>query len=433
MTGPVLVRGVDGSSPAAADAPTEHGAAPVPEHVRTRRRGSLANDERILDAGVALVAARGIDAIGLREVAAASGLTYGALYARYENVDELLADLWERRWAPELERLAAAAVAVAARPLPGVDAIEVAALLEAGPLRLGLFEALVAAARIPELGDVLPGSLGAILDRHALRPGPAGDGDPVARSLLAVALGAVAHGTLGGSAVRNAATIAGLLAARRPRVADDPPPSPLVPGEIVLPSIGSPLRDALLAATLGVVARSGRHGATLRRISRASGYSHTAVYQAYGSLDALLVDVATAAARRQGSGPDGSGVAGDASRVVAIAAGWVAPAARRRRRLLLEFWLAAVRDPRLGEIVEEADRAAFAAVADLAGAPGTGPHLRALVVRELVRDHLFGCCALEEAAGGLDGSDWRRGIGALVDAGPGSPPAPRGGTGGRSG
>src|SRR5579863_5728770 len=62
----------------------------------TRRRSTraLINDAAIRDAAVELVLSEGIDAISFRDVGRIAGLTHGALYARFEDVEELLVDLW---------------------------------------------------------------------------------------------------------------------------------------------------------------------------------------------------------------------------------------------------------------------------------------------------------------------------------------------------
>lgn len=63
---------------------------------RSPRRSSraLANDSAIRDATVKLILKTGIDAISFRDVGREAGLTHGALYARFEDVEELLVDVW---------------------------------------------------------------------------------------------------------------------------------------------------------------------------------------------------------------------------------------------------------------------------------------------------------------------------------------------------
>ena len=55
---------------------------------------ALANDVAIREATVKLILSTGIDSISFRDVGREAGLTHGALYARFEDVEELLVDLW---------------------------------------------------------------------------------------------------------------------------------------------------------------------------------------------------------------------------------------------------------------------------------------------------------------------------------------------------
>src|SRR5580658_7456199 len=62
---------------------------------RQRSARALSNDEAIRASAVELILSDGIDAISFREVGRVAGLTHGALYARFEDVEELLIDLWD--------------------------------------------------------------------------------------------------------------------------------------------------------------------------------------------------------------------------------------------------------------------------------------------------------------------------------------------------
>ena len=57
-------------------------------------RAPIANDAAIRDAAIGEVLRVGVDHVSLRDVGHEAGLTHGATYARYEDVDELLVDLW---------------------------------------------------------------------------------------------------------------------------------------------------------------------------------------------------------------------------------------------------------------------------------------------------------------------------------------------------
>jgi len=66
----------------------------VPKVQRTRSARALANDLAIREAAIQSILKSGVDRLSLRDVGQQAGLTHGATYARYEDVDELLVDLW---------------------------------------------------------------------------------------------------------------------------------------------------------------------------------------------------------------------------------------------------------------------------------------------------------------------------------------------------
>jgi AcrR family transcriptional regulator len=63
----------------------------MPRQRSARARG---NDDAIRAAAIDLLLSSGIDNISFREVGKLAGLTHGALYARFEDVEELLVDVW---------------------------------------------------------------------------------------------------------------------------------------------------------------------------------------------------------------------------------------------------------------------------------------------------------------------------------------------------
>lgn len=417
---------------------------------RTRRSEGLANDERILDAAVALLDEQGADGFGVADVARASSLTSGAFYARYADLPELLADLWIRRASDTLTALARDAATLAAT-WPRLEAGALAALLESTRERRVAFELMAVTARVDELGDVVPASVADALAGTGLaapdragasagspgRPGPFERGAPGSRpeiafgrpdvvglGLLALALGSAAHGRVD-SSLADAARAMARWVARGERSWSGPAPVPTAPGEIAFVPGAPDAADAipetelrrlrLLDATAQVVARSGIGRANLRRISRASGYAHTAVYQEYPSLRDLLVDfvreVATGTVRAVDPSP-----ARHAD--VELEAGWLAgiasPGGRSIRRLSLEFLVAAAHDPTLAELISAADRDRNEAIAHLVADDRVAIRDAIVAYRYARRAVAFGLAALEETAGGLDGRDWRPFLGTLL-------------------
>ena len=61
---------------------------------RRRSQRALTNDQAILAAAVEEIVRVGVDRVSLRDVGHVAGLTHGATYARYEDVSELLIEVW---------------------------------------------------------------------------------------------------------------------------------------------------------------------------------------------------------------------------------------------------------------------------------------------------------------------------------------------------
>jgi AcrR family transcriptional regulator len=61
---------------------------------RRRSQKAVANDKAILAAAVDEIVRVGVDRVSLRDVGHVAGLTHGATYARYEDVSELLIEVW---------------------------------------------------------------------------------------------------------------------------------------------------------------------------------------------------------------------------------------------------------------------------------------------------------------------------------------------------
>jgi AcrR family transcriptional regulator len=92
----------------------------------SRRRSSraLTNDASIREAAIQLILSTGIDAISFRDVGREAGLTHGALYARFEDVEELLVDLWAESLSHRVVAMFEAAREAAANPSEqSVDAL----------------------------------------------------------------------------------------------------------------------------------------------------------------------------------------------------------------------------------------------------------------------------------------------------------------------
>src|SRR5579863_1179866 len=93
---------------------------------RGRSERARINDAAIRNAAIELILTTGLDAISFRDVGKAAGLSHGALYARFEDVEELLVDLWNEVLCYRVISLFRAAQNAASNP----DSDSVAALLQ---------------------------------------------------------------------------------------------------------------------------------------------------------------------------------------------------------------------------------------------------------------------------------------------------------------
>lgn len=389
-----------------------------------RRANGLRTDERILDAAVDLVADRGLDQVTLRDIAAAAGVSPGAVYARYENAAELLADLWDRHLVGEFRGIAAAAAAAAATTATAAPAGAAAGIEEvARPTRArrALVELLVATGRIEELADVVPSAASYELARAGIAI--PGYGDPVEPvrvrgiGLAGLVLGLLAVPAHRGDRLRGRVPELLGWVGSGIRIADADPAfaqRPPVPGELRVLVPGEDRRERLLNAALTVVARSGVRGVNLRRVARACGESSFAVYREYARLEELMGDLLATIAET-GTEPQGAVRRfADPGPAAAWVAGMMLPAVRRRRRIILEVGLPLARDPALLALGAPADLASDAARASQAAPPGTPEHDRVLLLERAGETGLLGLLLLQEAVGGLEEVDWRPWIGALV-------------------
>ena len=126
--------------------------------VPTRRRADAArNDDLLLDAALEILREKGPDRIAALDLARLAKLTTGAVYARYENNEEILVGLWQHRISGPMRTFFEAALP-AISPGPGRD--EAQAIMAKtisnphGPLRPGVM-LLIASARIPELQEMI--------------------------------------------------------------------------------------------------------------------------------------------------------------------------------------------------------------------------------------------------------------------------------------
>ena len=356
---------------------------------RSRQARGLRTDESILDSAISVIDAQGIERFSLRDVAAGAGVTHGALYARYENTRDMLADLWVRRLQDEFDRVVVDAEKCAIE-LPATD--HLAKLFQSSPTRRVLAQAIAVAPRVDELHDVMPGRLG-------WRTTNSADVAHCAYLLLALAIGAFLQEKIDGKLSKQAPELADWLARAADLRVEVATQKPLRPPMRLQPvATADPLKsrqDRIFDATLRVIAKSGVAGTTLRRVSRASGYAHTAVYQEYATLDQLIAAVLA----QHVSSIELSDLSAPHESVevaVQIVHSYLSRADRMRERLLIEFAVAGVADPELGQLLKRADQRMFQSLASaIDGNPAVAERSRQFSY--VHRDFLLGLSMLSDA------------------------------------
>jgi len=288
----------------------------APEAAEQRLRRRLANDAAIRAAALEECHRRGIDALGPTAVARAAGLTTGAVYARHEDVTELVVDLWQSTLAPQVRDFVALAAATASRdPVVNASANDRIFALHLDPppaLVVGL-EAVLVARRNTAIGEVVLPDVAAELAAVGLG---AASGDPdqhaMTAMLLAIHLGLALMGPWGPAGDPTEEPIDwrgafGFFTASSERPLPDPPDvDPDVdeiggrfPGPDELD--GDPTRSRLLHAAMEVMARTGVERATVSRIARRAGVSHGAIYAAFATKDELVAATVRTVSDRLGA------------------------------------------------------------------------------------------------------------------------------------
>jgi AcrR family transcriptional regulator len=380
--------------------------------VPVRRAQSRAIDNKVLDAAVLVVKDLGPDELTFSAVARTAGLTTGAVYARFENRQELLLDVWEKRAAETVKRLTDLAILIA-RGEQGA-AVEAATLLQAkDPRAMAGIALLIAAPRVEELEEALLPQVRSWFDE------PLGDravdGGAVREALVIIAY---LYGAIAFDAAINAPTRdwrSPLLLAAQHAL---PPPQHHLAGDepdamvdLLQVDTGDERRDQLLTSMATIVARSGLKRATTSRIARAAGFQQGAIFTIWANRTAMVEDFTQVALRgmSRSTAPAGAqAVAGQTQQASQGLARILGPAFKRTRRLRLEFVLAAMSDPTVATLVAQSDDTAVAAMA------GQDPAGRAIA--EAVRAVVLGLVILEETVGGCAGLDFTPPVTALLAA-----------------
>jgi AcrR family transcriptional regulator len=259
---------------------------------RTRTARAVANDAAIRDSAINEILRVGVDRVSLRDVGKHAGLTHGATYARYEDVNELLVDLWETR-------LCRSAIAMFERSVEAVETPNeetVGALLdlvrEARPDDAAMVQVLLISRRIPILYEEVEPFV-----TNYLEP----DEDLTlhssaifTRALTLFSLTMVhvfADSQFGIDRSYHEVLERILVTTLKTDPVDGAASDGYVQDERSEISPGDDFRSQLAFSTYDAVGKSGYHGATISRIARRADCSPGAIYKSHSSKEDLVVAV----------------------------------------------------------------------------------------------------------------------------------------------
>jgi AcrR family transcriptional regulator len=254
------------------------------------------NDEAIRQAAIDEIIRVGVDRLSLREVGIAAGLTHGATYARYEDVEELLVDLWISKLRERLVSLIELSMDAAENP----DAQTIGALFErlrvSDHADLAALEVFLLARRIPPLLEECESFIAAYLE-------PDGGTSEQSRVIFTrtVVLFGMALSRLYSEAMfphdsgyQNAVEklMIDVLSSSPSKVASDASSLNLhllaTDERMNVPSDDT-LKMELSRSTYAVIGKSGYVRATISRIARRANCSPAAIYKAHKSKEDLVI------------------------------------------------------------------------------------------------------------------------------------------------
>ncbi len=255
---------------------------------RRRSERAITNDHAIRSAAVAEVLRVGVDRVSLREVGLRAGLTHGATYARYEDVDELLVDLWNARLRDRVHSMLDAAKTAAEGPsVLSVDRVT-DLVRHASAEDVCAIHLLLASRRIPVLYEEVSPFLEANLSEPSgslLSDATFTRGRVVFSMIITRVMGDY-HFRRDDASLSTISEILLETLSSDPTVLDSidirEPASPFI-----MPQ-GDDLRTQLAAATIQVVGRSGYTNATMSRIARRAACSPGAIYKIFSSKEDLV-------------------------------------------------------------------------------------------------------------------------------------------------
>jgi AcrR family transcriptional regulator len=262
----------------------------MPRSQRTRSARAIANDTAIRDAAISEVLRVGVDHVSLRDVGHHAGLTHGATYARYEDVDELLVDLWNSVLAKRATAIFDLSMTAAETPsVKSVGAL-FDFIRDTTPADVASVHLLLTARRIPTLHEEVEPFIKTHFESD---PGASEQSKALfARGLTLFAMTMMqifANSQFGWDRDYQAVLEKLLVETLEVDPADVKPVTMREPEDRILLAPGDDLKAQLAFATFGVVGKSGYTRATISRIARRANCSPGAIYKLYPSKEDLVI------------------------------------------------------------------------------------------------------------------------------------------------
>jgi len=262
----------------------------MPRSQRARSARAIANDEAILAAAVSEVLRCGVDHVSLRDVGHQAGLTHGATYARYEDVDELLVDLWNSI----LSHRAIKMFEICTRAAEVPTEESVGAIFEymraSTPADNACVQVLLTARRIPTLHEEVEPFLHDYLEKGSSNP--EGASATFTRGLTVFSMMLIqlfADAQFGTDQTYQDTLQQLLLQTLQTDPRDISDVALREPDDRIILAPGDDLKQQLAYATFGVVGKSGYTHATISRIARRANCSPGAIYKIYLSKEDLVI------------------------------------------------------------------------------------------------------------------------------------------------
>jgi AcrR family transcriptional regulator len=262
----------------------------MPRSQRARSSRAIANDEAIREAGIAEVLRAGVDHVSLRDVGHRAGLTHGATYARYEDVDELLVDLWNSVLCFRAISMFELCMAAAEKPHATTVGAVFDLLRDTQPADVACIHLLLTARRIPTLHEEVEPFIHNYLERELCSSPEVSAAHTRGITVFALLIVQI-------MADRQFGRDEGYHAVLETLLLETLTTDPIDVGEVqlhdrddgVVLAPGDDLRTELAHATFRVVGKSGYTRATISRIARRANCSPGAIYKLYPSKEDLVI------------------------------------------------------------------------------------------------------------------------------------------------